>query len=53
VFNQYGSREIPNIACECQLGKMHVFSDMVMLESVPPKKPDRRAGKPPPRHLAD
>ncbi len=35
VFNQYGSREIPNIACECRLGKMHVFTDMVYLESVP------------------
>ena len=35
VFNQYGSREIPNIACECRLGKMHVFTDMVVLESQP------------------
>ena len=35
VFNQYGSREIPNIACECRLGNIHVFTDMVMLESVP------------------
>jgi phenylacetate-CoA ligase len=35
VFNQYGSREIPNIACECSHGNMHVFTDMVMLESVP------------------
>jgi phenylacetate-CoA ligase len=34
VFNQYGSREIPNIACECRLGKMHVFTDMVYLESL-------------------
>ena len=34
VFNQYGSREIPNIACECRLGHMHVFTDMVVLESV-------------------
>lgn len=34
VFNQYGSREIPNIACECRHGNMHVFTDMVMLESV-------------------
>lgn len=34
VFNQYGSREIPNIACECRHGKMHVFTDMVWLESV-------------------
>jgi len=35
VFNQYGSREIPNIACECSQGNMHVFTDMVYLESVP------------------
>ncbi|HQT30654.1 MAG TPA: hypothetical protein PLE48_06365 [Thiobacillus sp.] len=35
VFNQYGSREIPNIACECRLGNLHVFTDMVCLESVP------------------
>ncbi len=33
VFNQYGSREIPNIACECRHGRMHVFTDMVWLES--------------------
>lgn len=34
VFNQYGSREIPNIALECRHGKFHVFTDMVYLESV-------------------
>ncbi|MBI5041289.1 MAG: phenylacetate--CoA ligase family protein [Gammaproteobacteria bacterium] len=34
VFNQYGSREIPNIACECRYGNQHVFTDMVYLESV-------------------
>jgi phenylacetate-CoA ligase len=34
VFNQYGSREIPNIACECRHGSIHVFTDMVWLESV-------------------
>lgn len=34
VFNQYGSREIPNIACECRKGNMHVFTDMVYLESL-------------------
>jgi phenylacetate-CoA ligase len=34
VFNQYGSREIPNIACECRHGRMHVFTDMVWLEAV-------------------
>ena len=35
VHNQYGSREIPNIACECRAGAMHVFTDMVHLESTP------------------
>ena len=35
VYNQYGSREIPNIACECRHGNMHVFTDMVYLESCP------------------
>ena len=34
VFNQYGSREIPNIACECRHGNMHIFTDMVWLESL-------------------
>ena len=34
VFNQYGSREVPNIACECRHGNMHVFTDMVWLESL-------------------
>jgi phenylacetate-CoA ligase len=34
VFNQYGSREIPNIACECRHGNQHVFTDMVYLESI-------------------
>jgi phenylacetate-CoA ligase len=41
VFNQYGSREIPNIACECRLGNMHVFTDMVYLESVPQEGDNR------------
>jgi phenylacetate-CoA ligase len=41
VFNQYGSREIPNIACECRRGKMHVFSDMVYLESLREDGEDR------------
>lgn len=41
VFNQYGSREIPNIACECRHGQMHVFTDMVYLESLPIDGEDR------------
>ena len=41
VFNQYGSREIPNIACECRQGNMHVFTDMVWLESLPLGGEDR------------
>jgi len=35
VFNQYGCREVPNIAWECRHGNMHVFADLVRLESVP------------------
>lgn len=41
VFNQYGCREVPNIAWECRHGNMHVFSDMVYLESVPDTGGDR------------
>jgi phenylacetate-CoA ligase len=41
VFNQYGSREIPNIACECRHGNQHVFTDMVYLESVNIDNEDR------------
>jgi phenylacetate-CoA ligase len=35
VFNQYGCREVPNIAWQCRHGGMHVMSDLVHLESVP------------------
>ncbi|MHB8167788.1 MAG: phenylacetate--CoA ligase family protein, partial [Sulfuricella sp.] len=41
VFNQYGSREIPNIACECRHGNQHIFTDMVYLESVNLNHEDR------------
>jgi phenylacetate-coenzyme A ligase PaaK-like adenylate-forming protein len=41
VFNQYGSREIPNIACECRCGNLHVFTDMVYLESLNLDNQDR------------
>lgn len=41
VFNQYGSREVPNIAVECRHGNMHVFTDMVYLESVPEDGEDK------------
>lgn len=34
VFNQYGSREIPNIACECSHGNLHTFTDMAYVESI-------------------
>ncbi len=37
VFNQYGSREIPNMAMECRQGNMHVLSDRVVMESVEEK----------------
>jgi phenylacetate-CoA ligase len=35
VFNQYGSREVPNIGLQCAHGNFHIFSDLVKLESVP------------------
>jgi phenylacetate-CoA ligase len=41
VFNQYGSREIPNIACECRHGNQHIFTDMVYLESLKIDNEDR------------
>jgi len=34
VFNQYGSREVPNIGLQCAHGSFHVFSDLVKLESI-------------------
>lgn len=42
VFNQYGCREVPNIAWECRHGHMHVFSDLVLLESVRHEGLDQR-----------
>jgi len=41
VFNQYGCREVPNIAWECRHGHMHVFADLVHLESVEIEGEDR------------
>jgi len=35
VFNQYGSREVPNIGLQCAHGNFHVFSDLVKLEALP------------------
>ena len=35
VFNQYGSREVPNIGLQCAHGNFRVFSDLVKLESLP------------------
>ena len=32
VFDQYGSREITNIASECEYGNMHILNDMVYTE---------------------
>ncbi len=41
VFNQYGCREVPNIAWECRHGGMHVMADLVHLEAVPTDGEDR------------
>ena len=35
VFNQYGSREVPNIGLQCAQDSFHIFSDLVKLESIP------------------
>jgi phenylacetate-CoA ligase len=32
VYNQYGSRETPCVACECPVGNMHIFTDLNRLE---------------------
>jgi phenylacetate-CoA ligase len=32
VFNQYGSRETPCVACECPEGNMHLFVDLNRVE---------------------
>lgn len=32
VYNQYGSREITNIASECNCGNLHLLSDMIYAE---------------------
>jgi len=41
VFNQYGCREVPNIAWECRHGHMHVCADLVHLESIQIEGEDR------------
>ena len=41
VFNQYGCREVPNIAWECRHGHMHVMADLVLLESLPAEGENR------------
>ena len=34
VFDQYGCREIPGVACECKYGNMHIMTEMAYVESV-------------------
>ena len=34
VYNQYGSRETPCIACECPAGSMHIFVDFNRIEFI-------------------
>ncbi len=41
VFNEYGCGEVGSIAHDCELGKLHIMSDNLLLESVPsPELPD-------------
>lgn len=37
VYNQYGSRETPCVACECPAGNMHVFVDLNRVEFLDPE----------------
>lgn len=34
VFNKYGSRDATDIACECERGSFHIFSNDIVLEVV-------------------
>ena len=34
VFNQYGSRETPGVACECEKGNIHIFNNLNRVEFV-------------------
>ncbi len=34
IFDQYGCREIPGIACECRYGNMHIMTEMAYVESI-------------------
>ncbi len=34
VYNQYGSRETPCVACECPEGNMHIFVDLNRVEFI-------------------
>jgi len=41
VYNQYGSRETPSVACECPEGNMHLFVDLNRVEFLDqPDNPD-------------
>ncbi|MCF8094884.1 MAG: hypothetical protein K9J79_05925 [Desulfobacteraceae bacterium] len=40
VYNQYGSREVQGIACECEKGNMHINSDLVYPEFIPDNSGD-------------
>ena len=42
VFDYYGCQEVPHIACQCELGRMHVNPDMVAVENGPADELGRR-----------
>lgn len=45
VFNQYGSREVIAIACECAHGSMHLFTDTAYVETLPDNEVAGAAGR--------
>ena len=36
VFDFYGSQEVRHVACQCEKGQMHIFPDMVVVETGEP-----------------
>ena len=45
VHNKYGSRDCADIACECEHGKLHIFSNNVFIEVVDSEGKPLPAGK--------
>lgn len=45
IHNKYGSRECAEIACECEAGGFHIFSNNIVIEIVDPQGKPMKMGK--------